>query len=276
MFYRDTIVAGRTVMRSLRASSRMNTDSKKRKPKQNPTSAAVQKVNFRNAVKILTAKLNYNFKPGDHHLVLTYSSVVTPAEAKKQLDKFQRNLRNYCKRNNIDFKWVAVTEYKHTRIHHHLVMNDIDTEVIQRYWKCGYIRSTALDESGNYYKLAEYLLKETEKTFREENSPQKKRYSSSRNVVMPEVKRERISGREVRETIKALKGYYVDEETVRRYEHAILKVDCMEYIMVSLEKEPRLKRWPKGKAVSPRESYKDYEQQLSFEELYIDVEVSCG
>lgn len=269
MFYRDTIVAGRTVIRSLRANSRVNTENKKRRPKQNPTSEAVQKVNFRNAVKILTAKLNHNFKPGDKHLVLTYSDVVKPMEAKNLLDKFLRNMRNYCKRNGIEFKWVAVTEYKHTRIHHHLVMSNVDEEVLQRYWKHGYVRSTQLDASGNYYKLADYLLKETEKTFREENSPQKKRYSSSRNVVMPEVKRERVSGREMREAVKALKGYYVDEDTVRKYEHAILKVDCMEYIMVSMDEEPRLKRWPKGKAVSPRESYKDYEQQLSFEELYI-------
>lgn len=269
MFYRDTIVAGKTIIRAYKASSRIKTGSQKRKPKQNPTSEAVMKINLKNAVKILTAKLNHNFKPGDHHLVLTYDFAAPAVEAKKNLENFLRNLRGYCKKNNIEFKWVAVTEYKHTRIHHHIVMSKMDMDVLRKYWKHGYVRENALDDSGNYYKLAEYLLKETEKTFREDSCPQKKRYSSSRNVVMPEMKREKVSGREVREAIKAINGYYVDQDTVQRYTHAILGVECMEYIMVSLDETPRLKRWPKGKAVSPRESYKDYEQQLSFDELCI-------
>ena len=41
----------------------------------------------------------------------------------------------------------------------------------------------------------------------------------------------------------------------------------MEYIMVSLDEEPRLKRWPKGRAVNPREILKDYERQISFADI---------
>ena len=269
MYYRDTIVAGKTIIRSLKATSRVSEGGRKRKPKHNPTSAAVQKVNFRNAVKMLTAKLNHNFKHGDYHLTLTYSSVVDNETAKKLLKNFLSNLTRHCRKNGTDFKWVAVTEYENTRIHHHLIISKIDIDVIDKYWKHGYEYPVPLDETGNYYKLAEYLLKETEKTFRSDTSPYKRRYSTSRNVVMPEMKREKVSGREIREQIKAIKGYYVDEDTVRKYEHAILRVDCMEYIMVSLDEEPRLKRWNKGKAVSPRESYKDYKKQLTIDELYI-------
>lgn len=269
MFYRDTIVAGRTIMRTLKAASRIKTDKQKRQPKQHPTSEAAMRVNFRNAVKILTAKLNHNFAPGDYHIVLTYEGEAPdPEEAKKRLKRFIENMRSYCKRNNIEFKWIAVTEYEHKRIHHHIVMSKIDIDVIDKYWKYGYEYPVPLDDTGNYYKLAEYLLKETEKTFRKDDSPQKRRYSSSRNVVMPEVKREKVSGRELDGYIKPPKGYYIDQDTVRKYEHAILNVECMEYIMVSTDKEPRLKRWPKGKAVSPRESYKDYERQISMEDMY--------
>lgn len=269
MFYRDTIVAGKTIIRSLKATSRVNSGEQKRKPKANPTSEAVRKINFRNAVKILTAKLNHNFKHGDYHLVLTYADIVTMQEAKHSLEKFLRNLHDYCKRNNIEFKWVAVTEYKHTRIHHHVIMTGIDLDQISKRWKYGYIKPVLLDESGNYYRLAEYLLKETEKTFRAEESPQKRRYSSSRNVVMPEVKREKIAGREVYQDIKAPKGYDVDRDTVRRYEHAILRVECMEYIMINTNEKLKLKRWKKGKAVSIRESHKDFEKQLTFDDLHI-------
>lgn len=264
MFYRDTIVAGKTIIRSLKAVSRISTDKKKRQPKMNPTSEAVKKINFRNAVKVLTAKLNHNFKAGDYHLVLTYAELPGKEEAKKNLDKFVRNMRGYCKRRGTEFKWIAVTEYNHARIHHHLVITGVDLEAVNKHWKHGYTKASLLDETGNYYKLAEYLLKETEKTFRESGSVQKRRYSSSRNVVMPEVKREKIAGREVYHDIKPPKGYCVDEDTVRRYEHAILKVECMEYILVNVDENARLDRWRKGKAVSIRESYRDYERQLSF------------
>lgn len=269
MFYRDTIVAGKTIMRSLKAVSRKNTDKQKRQPKMNPTPEAVRKVNFRNAVKVLTAKLNHNFKPNDYHLVLTYGEAVSKEVAAGCLNKFLRNLHNYCKRRGIDFKWVAVTEYAHTRIHHHVIMSGIDLKEISKRWKHGYIKPVLLDETGNYYRLAEYLLKETEKTFRDAGSPIKQRYSSSRNVTMPEVKREKIAGREVSHDIKAPRGYHVDRDTVRKYEHAILRVECMEYIMVCENEEMKLKRWKKGRAVSIRESYRDYEKQMSFGDLDI-------
>ena len=267
MYYRDTIIAGKTIMRSLKAVARINTANKKRAPKANPTSAAVQKINFNNAVKILTAKLNHNFKPGDYHLTLTYKEAASTDEAQKALNKFIRNIRNYCKKEGVEFKWVAVTEYSHKRLHHHVVMSKVDPEIINRYWKHGYEYQVSLDDTGNYKKLAEYLLKETEKTFRSDDSPVKRRYSTSRNVVMPEIKREKVTGREVYKEIKALKGYYIDEDTVRRYEHAILGVECLEYTMISIDDEPRIKRWPKGKAVSPRASYKDFEKQISFDDL---------
>ena len=269
MYYRDTIVAGRTIIRSLRASARIKSAEQKRKAKGNPTSEAVKKINLKNAVRILTAKLNHNFGKGDYHIVLTYKELVTVSDAKKNLDNFLRNLRGYCKKKDIEFKWVAVTEYKHKRVHHHLVVKGPSIEVIDKFWKHGYEYPVMLDETGNYYKLAEYLLKETERTFREEGSPQKKRYSTSRNVVMPDVKREKVSGREATKELKALKGYSIDQDTVKRYEHAILEVDCVEYIMVSLDDEPRIKRWPKGRSVKLREPYKDYERQMTFEDLYV-------
>lgn len=270
MFFRDTIVAGKTIIRTLKATSRINnTGIQKRKPKSNPTSEAVRKINFRNAVKILTAKLNHNFKPGDYHLVLTYARPLAPEEARRCLERFLNNLRGYCKRNDIDFKWVAVTEYEHSRIHHHIVMSEIDLEEISKRWKYGYIKPVLLDKSGNYYRLAEYLLKETEKTFRNDDSLQKRRYSCSRSVVMPEVKREKVAGREVYQDIKTPKGYSVDEDTVRKYEHAILRVECMEYIMVCDDESCRLKRWKRGRAVTVRGLYKDFEKQMSFYDLDI-------
>ncbi|MEI3515843.1 MAG: hypothetical protein V8R50_00435 [Clostridia bacterium] len=128
-------------------------------------------------------------------------------------------------------KWVAVTEYKQHRIHHHLVISGIDVDTLNRAEIWSYRRNGICRQfrQGNHHRLAEYLLKETEETFRQEGSPSKRRYSCSRSIVTPEIRREKISSRQGWEEIKPPKGYYVDEDTVRMYEHAILGVECKEY-----------------------------------------------
>ena len=263
MYYRDTIIAGRTKLIALRAVTRTYIKGEKRKPRMNPTPEAVARTNFRNAVKMLTAKLNHNFVPGDYHLTLTYEKVKAPADAKKCLDNFIRKVRSACKKEDVVLKWVAVTEYKQHRIHHHLVISGIDVDTLDRCWKYGRINVAPLDPSGNYHRLAEYLLKETEETFRQEGSPNKRRYSCSRSIVTPEIRREKISSRQVWEEIKPPKGYYVDEDTVRMYEHAILGVECKEYILISLDGSAKGKR---GKPIRPEKVYQT-DKQLSMEEM---------
>lgn len=270
MYYRETIIAGKTIMRSLRATTRIKTKDEKRKTRSNPTPAAVAKVNYRNCCRILTAKLNHNFSGGDLHIVLTYAEVPSKEKAKKDLDNFLRNIRISFHKNGEVLKWVAVTEYKHTRIHHHVIINCKDLDLIRHYWKHGHVKFAVLDESGNYQKLAEYLLKETEKTFREPDSPTKNRYRASASVVMPEIKREKVAGREVTKEIKPPKGYYLDEDSVRKYDHAILRVECMEYTCISINADPRLSKWPKGKKVRPERWYRE-DQQLSLLSDGIDV-----
>ena len=50
--------------------------------------------------------------------------------------------------------------------HHHLVVNKIDTEILQRCWYKAYeghnrVKVFPLDDSGNYAELASYLIKYT-------------------------------------------------------------------------------------------------------------------
>lgn len=243
---RETCIAGKTILRAIRTVTSGNRKNEKRAIKKNPTKEAVKKNNQRIAERKLTMLLNHNFKNNDLHVTLTYNREPSKEEAKDTLTKFLRNLRNYCKRNQIEFKYIHVTEYENKRIHHHVVINNLDLQVINKYWKVGFVKVSMLDESGNYKKLAEYLIKETSKTFRNQDSPVKQRYSCSRTIVTPEIKKERVHERELYRDIKPLKGYYVDEDSIRRYEHAITKAECLEYIMISTEEEPRLKKWSKG------------------------------
>lgn len=273
-YYRDTVVAGKTLMRRLIASTRVkNEKGEKRNPKINPTRETVQKVNLRNAVWTLCALLNTYFRKGDLWITFTYANEPDGAQAKKDLDKLIRKLREYHQKNNQTFRWVAATEYKNKRIHHHFVCSRTELDVIEKYWSYGWVTPKFLDASGNYLKLAEYIVKETDKTFREGNSPNKTRYRRSRNMPLPEVKRETVTDKELKEGPKKIKGYHVDRDTIHKYEHAILGVECMQYIMISLPPEPRLKRWYRGKKIKFEGEYKlQEESQLIFDEFICDRE----
>jgi len=148
------------------------------KNKVNVTEDDVSKVNERNAEKKLRRLINYNFKPGDLHLVLTYKPECRPErnEAKKILSKFIKDLRKEYKLLGCELKYVHVTEYKHT-IHHHFIINAINKEpgtlrLVNKIWgKHGRPKLTVLDETGDYAALAHYLIKETSKTFKEFDTP---------------------------------------------------------------------------------------------------------
>lgn len=264
---RETIVAGETILTRLKASTRMKTEKGvKRAAKTNPTPEKVQRVNFRNAVWQLTSILNNNFRGGDYHLTLTYAGE-EPSKERARTDRrnFLRNLKNYCEKRGVEWKWVAVTEFENHRIHHHIVCSGIDAKVIESKWKHGHVNFKVLDKNGEYSNLAEYLVKETEKTFRLPDAAFKKRYSSSGTIVIPDTKREEVSDRILSNELKPVKGYFIDEDSVRRYEHAILGVDCVEYIQISLDDVPRLRRWNKGKTIKPEKRYKEsWPVQLEF------------
>lgn len=266
---RETIVAGKTILQRYYGSSRITTEKgRKRAPKSNPTSEAVRKVNLRNAVRNLTAILNHNFSSCDYSLTLTYDTVPTKAEAKKNLQNFMRKMKYYCQKNEMQWKWIAVTEYENHRIHHHVVCSGIDPKVIADKWTYGFVKFSAMDESGNYSRLAEYLIKETEKTFRRDDSVNKKRYTGSKNIVIPEAKREAVSERMLNVDPEPYKGYYIFEGRVDRYEHAILGIECMEFIQISLDEDPRLKKWKRGKKSKTEKHYKEmWSSQIGLEEI---------
>ena len=113
-----------------------------------------------------------------------------------------------------------------------------------------------LDDTGNYKKLAEYLIKETEKTFRLEDSVAKQRYSPSRNLYRPIAKREFVSEKELFDDPKPLKGYYIPKDEIRRYEHPVTELPHLQYIMIADDKPKRYKTWPKGKVVEIKEWFK--------------------
>ena len=201
--------AGKTVRVQKHYSARIGTPGIKRGPNQSKSSEQVKKQNERNAKKNLTDLLCENFGKNDMHIVLTYARqyAPTPEESKKDLDKFLRKARKVYQKAGKELKYIAVTEYKNKRIHHHLIVNAIDAGALQQVWEYGKLRPTYLDETGDYKQLAEYLIKETAKTYAMDDAPQKKRYTCSRNLKRPQVRVRKQSPKTWRPTPRIPKGY---------------------------------------------------------------------
>ena len=165
-----------------------------------------------------------------------------------------------------EMKYVVVTEYENHRIHHHVVMNYIDIQIITKQWEKGRVRCTALDDSRNYQKLASYLIKETQKTFRKADNMTKRRYRASRNLVHPIVVTQEVKLSKVLwEEPKAFKGYAIDEDSIRRFENPCTHIPHLEYMMVSTDPVPRLKKWRNGTAVKKQETYMRAEELKQME-----------
>ena len=260
--YRYTCVAGKVIDRMVKVASGNHTG--KRGARINTTPEKVQQNNDRLAAKDLARKLNANFKHNDLHLVLTYAVAPTRQQAKKDRAAFIKALRKEMRSRGTELKYIAVTEYEHTRIHHHIVINNFDINTINELWTKGFVKFSALDDTGNYTALAEYLIKETTKTFREEDSLYRRRYSCSANLTKPVVKKEEVDPSELWDDPEPIEGYYIPEEYVRRFEHPVTGLEHLEYLMVAADKPRKYKAWPRGKTVSGKEYYKSSytEEQL--------------
>ena len=263
-----TIQVGKLIFTKVTTKRKEKGQQNKRGKKKNPTSEEVMAHNQRYAERDLSIKLHANFGPGDLHLVLTYSGEEPSKEqAKKNLEKFKRQLSKLYKENGLNLKWIEVTEYENKRIHHHFVVNRIpDVFKISEIWPHGYVRPTKLDDSGDYRKLAAYLIKETSKTFRSPDAFAKRRYHCSRTITVPDARIEEVSIEQVFEP-RATKGYEIDQDTVYKGVNLITDRPYIEYIQLALDEEP--KKYKRGKKIKYKKekfiAFEPEEKQMLFE-----------
>lgn len=187
------------------------------------TKEEMQQANMRQAARKLARKINANFRPGDWHITLTYRPKERPneKEAQQNIKKFLDQMRKRYRQEGFNLKYIMVTEYKNKSIHHHLIINHVNdgkkttTDYVRQYWKGrGNPKFIPLYDNGEYKTLAEYLIKETEKTFREGSSPVKQRYSCSRNLVPAKRKEEIRKSKTWKEEPAPRLGYYIDQDSV--------------------------------------------------------------
>ena len=236
-YIKKTIVAGKTI-ETRKVNAPMYGRKKARAARQNLTTEKQRILNERHAVDTLTWTLNENFGIGDIHLILTYGKGAEPAqeEAKRNLERFLREARKYFRRQGKELRYVATTEYKNKRIHHHLVTENIPAKDLYALWTHGRPKVNPLDDTGNYRELAEYLIKETSKTFAEAAGPYKKRWNQSKNLRKPKIKIEVVPAKQWKREPKPLKGYYIEKDSVKQGIHDITGYPYQYYTMIKIDR----------------------------------------
>ncbi|MDU2670616.1 MAG: hypothetical protein E7C49_01265 [Clostridium sp.] len=167
-------------------------EQKKSRERKKKESRKEQKnLNDKNARKKLRRILNANFDYKDLIIHLTYDDKHLPEneeQAIRDRNNYLRRIKNYRKKSGLsDLKYIAVLEYSEadpkdkrtkTRIHHHIVLSGMDRDKVEELWGRGRANADRLQpgETG-FEELANYISKDPKG---------KKRYSPSRNLIIPE------------------------------------------------------------------------------------------
>ncbi len=225
-YVKRTTKAGRTIENEKYYTSRYKKKGIKKGDKVKSTTEQQKKINTRQAERRLRLSINENFGTADYHLILGYrhkrgDPYRSREEMREDMDIFLQQARTEFKRIGLILKYIHVTEIgKRGARHHHLVISKADPELFQLCWEHGRIRVFPLDDTGQYSKLASYLIKYTEKTIGTDKAMMGKRWNSSKNLRKPEPEYEIISDREwIRSEAKPIKGYYVDADSVENGIH---------------------------------------------------------
>lgn len=229
-------------------------------------------MNAMNQIRDLTAKLNANFRPGDLWITLSYPERIPIEEAMKILERFKRNLRNMCGRKGIPFRLIESTGIGEVmgKPHHHIVLNqEITRDMILRYWPEAQVHMNILWKDGNYSRVAKYMLLNAtqSKDARGKNS---RAYRCSRTIVTPQTREESMKRALVvdPDDLEPRKGYYIDRDSVRAYWHPITGNLCIEYIEVSLDDNPRLTSYSRGRPARRERNYPEHwDEQIAMHEV---------
>ncbi len=210
----------------------------------NPTPLDVEKVNDANAEQKLRLLLFTNFKANDWHLVFTYRPLRRPSpdQAKAVFKKQVQQMRKHFKKElGIELKYIYVTEYESTAIHHHMIIPDADIRPLQKMWReYGTLRGTPIRDTQHLANLAYYFIKET-KHRKDGAGRHQRRWIASTNLKKPTVKIIKVSASEWAKEPKAKKGYYIDKTVgdgsgVKNYENPLNGLPCQFYRLIPWER----------------------------------------
>ncbi len=234
--------AGKTVEVEKYYTQRYKAKGVKRGKIRNPTSEEQEEINLRQAEKKLRRRINANYGEGDFHIVWDYRKEERPdtkEEMRENANKALRELRKEFKKQGRELKYIHVMEVgsKGAR-HHHLVINHIDTKILQKCWTKGRVKVFPLDDTGQYGELAAYLIKQTSKS----KELQSKKWNCSKNLIIPEPEITIINNREWFRTVpKAKKGYYIEKNSIQKGVSEFTGYGYMRYTLIKTS-EREIKR----------------------------------
>jgi hypothetical protein len=155
---RETIPAGRALYVK-ETPLRRPVAKGKRAERKNPTPEQMFRLNEHHAIRELAIKIDANFAAGDLFETFTHAGdVPTEAEAKKRLNKLKADLLRKAKQKGVSLRWAATTEYKHNRIHHHMIIGGgLTPAEIAALWPHGRTR-TAFLYGDTFRSLAAYII----------------------------------------------------------------------------------------------------------------------
>ncbi|EHI98013.1 hypothetical protein CDLVIII_1314 [Clostridium sp. DL-VIII] len=213
-YVKREVKAGVTIEIKKYFTSKYKAKGMKRGERVGITTEEQEKINQRHAEDKLRWKMNANFVDGDYHTVFDYNSENKPdgkEEMRKDMSDCLKQLRKECKKLGMELKYIHVMEIgqKGAR-HHHLVINEIPIKILRKCWTKGRIHVTPLNTNGQYKKLANYFIKYSSTT----KELQRKRYYSSKNLIIPEPDIEIVASNKYLEEPKPIKGYYVEKESI--------------------------------------------------------------
>lgn len=186
----------------------------KRERKRKRTPAEIKSQNERNKRRKVQRLIMANFGEGDLHVTLTYAKDRRPEtaeEANALRAKFLAELRKGFRKAERELKYIGVTEIgSRGAVHHHIVINNTEgvdvMKLIQKAWNYGHPFFSPLYDEGEYEQLADYLLKG--------ESDKGASYTRSRNLKIPEPKRELIKNRRWKDPPSVPKGWEIIKSTV--------------------------------------------------------------
>lgn len=204
----------------------------KRSGKVNPTREAQQKVNDERAFKKCRLLVNENFRPGDYWLTLTFAREYNPTYdlLAEEYAKLMRKLRSLYRKAGVEFKYISPAVDYGRRPHLHLLLpQGVELKEIQALWKFGMVHIKLLEESGSYYKLAEYIFNHGGADYRG------KRWNQSKTLKLPKEKVREVKANAWREEPVAPKGYMIDKTyPIKRGVNPINGDEYLKYAVVKL------------------------------------------
>lgn len=210
----------------------------KREKKKKLTPAQMKAVNQKNKEKTCRRKLRKHFEENDYFVCLTYEKEKRPSdmtEAKRDFSDAMKAIRREYGKAGYKVKWIRNIEVGTRGAWHiHLVINRIpDTDLILRKaWKKGKVICQLMYEKGEFKDLAAYITKtpETDKRLRETS------YSTSRNLPLPEAKKNTYVRWRTWNKIRIPKGYYLDKDSVHEGNNPVTGYPYREYTLLKLKR----------------------------------------